>query len=972
MSHRVPPSDQPTRRVPDAAAAPALGVQEPPAELAQTPLPVTAVVPAVPAPTGLNPAAFLAREEKSVASAASVDWAGVPRLPEVGTEFLGFRLIRELGRGAFGRVYLAQQGALAGRPVALKVAHDIAGESRTLAQLQHTNIVPIYSFHRTGTLQAVCMPYFGGTTLAQVVQRLGGGTNLPSSGRELKSTLNRRTTEPGMPSPLPALPGSEPALPAELAPASAADPAGWARLEGLSYVGAVLWLGEQLADGLAHAHARGILHRDLKPANVLLADDGRPMLLDFNLAEDTKLREGAAARAAIGGTIPYMSPEQLGAFFLQAGRLDERCDVFSLGVILFELLTGRHPYPLHGGTAREMIPAMITDRQRPLPPLASLNPAVSPAVDAIIRKCLAADPAERYQRAEHLREDLDRQLNSLPLKYAGNPSAREGVRKWVRRHPRLASSGTVAAVAGLLIAGLAAGVVQSRAQARELHARTQLADHRAAFRDVQTFLDDRNQSRPYLDESLAKLRAVLARYGVPDDGGDDRWLTGPDVARLPAEERDRLRADVGETFYQMAQVAHLKADRELLGVDRDAQLALAETWHAAAVRHAGDRLPRALREQEAGLAELRGDRATAERLHAEAAAMGAESPRDLFLLGAGLAHFNRQRDALPHLQKSTQLDPTDHSAWFVRGTVHLKLGQNEMAAECFSACLALRDDFAPAWLNRGVSYTRRRFYDQALADYERAIRLDPALTKAHVARAETRENRGDWKGAEADYTAALAAGAAEVRLYFRRAAVRDRLGDAAGAKADREKGLSLTPVDDLSWVGRAELRAGKDPKGALADVEEALKVNDSCVEALQMKAHILAERLDRPEEAEKALDRAVELNPDYVPARAGRGVVHARRGKRDAALRDAREALLRDTLPPNLYQVGCIYALTSAADKGHPEDKREAFRLLFAALRTGFGLDIVDTDRDLDPLRKDEEFKRLVAGARAFYQASKQ
>ena len=269
----------------------------------------------------------------------------------------------------------------------------------------------------------------------------------------------------------------------------------------------------------------------------------------------------------------------------------------------------------------------------------------------------------------------------------------------------------------------------------------------------------------------------------------------------------------------MAQVAYLKADRQVLGADRDAQLALADRWHAAAVRHAGDRLPRALREQEAALAELRGDRATADRLHAEAEAVGAHSARDLFLLGAGLSQVGRHRDALPHLQQSTQLDPTDHSAWFVRGTVHLKLGQNEMATECFTACLALRDDLANAWLNRGISYTRRRFYNLALDDYERALRLDPKMTKAHVARADTRENRGDWKGAEADYTAALAAGSTEVRLYFRRASVRDLLGDKAWAKADREKGLSLTPSDDMSWVGRAELRVEKDPKGALADVE---------------------------------------------------------------------------------------------------------------------------------------------------------
>jgi tetratricopeptide (TPR) repeat protein len=814
------------------------------------------------------------------------------------------------------------------------------------------------------------MPYFGGTTLAQVVQHLSGRATLPSSGRELRSTLHRRTTEPGTGAPQPLPPGSAPtAVPAELPLLpSSSDPAGWARLEGLSYVGAVLWLGEQLADGLAHAHARGILHRDLKPANVLLADDGRPMLLDFNLAEDTKLRGPSAERAAVGGTLPYMSPEQLGAFFLQTGRLDERCDIFSLGVILFELLTGRHPYPIRSGATRDMIPAMLQDRQQPLANPSSLNRAASPAVDAIICKCLAGNPAERYQSAEHLREDLDRQLNNLPLKHAGNPSRAELVRKWARRHPRLTSSTSVAAVAALLLAGLGVGAVESRAQAKALHARTQFADHRADFRSVQSFLDDRNQSRAVLDESLARLRGLLARYGVPDDGLDDRWLAASDVARLPDDQREKLRGDVGEVFYQMAQVAYLKADAETFLDERAAQLTLASRWHAAAVRYAGARVPRALCEQEAAIAALRGDRANAERLRAEASAMGTPSARDLFLLGAGLAHASRHRDARPYLEQSTQMDPTDHSAWFVRGTVHLALGQNEVAAECFTACLALRDDFAPAWLNRGVAYTRRRFYERALADYDRAIRLDPNLTKAYVARADTREMMEDWKAAEADFTAALEAGSTEVRLYFRRAVAREQLGDKAGAKADREKGLSLEPTDDMSWVARGLARLEADAKGALADAEEALKLNPSCVDALQLKAHILAERFERPEEAEIALDRAVELNPDYVPARAGRGVLLARQGKREAALRDAREALLRDTLPPNLYQVGCIYALTS---KTNPEDKPEAFRLLFAALRTGFGLDLVGTDHDLDPLRKDEEFDRLVNGARAFYEASR-
>jgi hypothetical protein len=110
------------------------------------------------------------------------------------------------------------------------------------------------------------------------------------------------------------------------------------------------------------------------------------------------------------------------------------------------------------------------------------------------------------------------------------------------------------------------------------------------------------------------------------------------------------------------------------------------------------------------------------------------------------------------------------------------------------------------------------------------------------------------------------------------------------------------------------------------------------------------------------LDRAVELYPEYAPAVAGRGVLLARAGRRVEAVRDAEVALVRDARAPNLYQVGCIYAL--AAEAG-PAYKAKAFELLWAALRTGFGLDIVDTDADLDPIRKEPEFGRLVAAARA-------
>ena len=889
----------------------------------------------------------------------------VSALPEPGADFLGFHLLEELGRGAYGCVYLAQQGDLAARPVALKVACDLADESHKLAQLQHTNIVPIYSFHRVGELQAACMPYFGRTTLAHVLLEVSGKDGLPSSGRELKSTVNRRgphdtTARPGDSSVRPAKPGGVPAETASQAPATPGPADGWAKLEGLSYVEAVLWIGEQLAAGLAHAHERGILHRDLKPANVLLTDEGRPMLLDFNLAEDMKAR-GTMERAWVGGTIPYMAPEHLEAFSGAGPRtLDGRCDVFSLGVILFELLTGRHPYPVHKLKAKQAVTAMLADRRHPAPGLRRLNPAVSLATEAIVQKCLAGDPTKRYQTAQQLREDLDRQLNGQPLKYAAEPSRRERARKWAKRHPRLSSSGAVAALAALLLIGVGAGAVYSRERAHDFQAKSHFQEHRAAFGDAQLAFDDRHQSAARSEEAIGRFRGILGRYELRDEPNDG-WLGSEMVRRLPETERQQLRADLGESYFLMAEVSARQASAIASdSPERERLLQQASRWHANAERYAGDRVPFALRGQARSIEDWLHNRPGAPG-EADPDPAAIDSPRDLYLLGARLTRSGEHLRSIPYLQKATQLDPKNFSAWFVCGTAHLELAQFDMAAICFASCLAIRDDFAPAWLNRGRAFNGLRYFDRAQADFDEAIRLNPQLVDAYINRAIACDALFDPKGAEANFTQSLETGAAPVRVYFLRADVRRRLGREAEADADRDAGLKLRPADELSWVGRGEMRLGTDPVGALADVEEALKLNAFSKFGLQLKAHILAEPLHRPAEAIAVLDRAVQFHPDFATLRAGRGVLLARAGQRGDALRDARDALRRDTRPPNLYQVGCIYALTSAK---HPEDRAEANRLLWDALRTGYGVDIVDGDTDLDPLRKDMAFQELVSEAK--------
>jgi eukaryotic-like serine/threonine-protein kinase len=922
------------------------------------------------------PAPHRAARAKAISDAeALAHWQeATTSLPQVGTEFVGFHLAAELGRGAFGRVYLARQGDLAGRLVALKVAAGLAAESNTLAQLQHTNIVPIYSYHAAGPFQAVCMPYLGGTTLAQVVKSLSSMPGVPSSGKELRSTLQRGKLDTSVgtnsngsgsgsgSASVGSQPSSVVAEPASnVVPLADGAADGWARLDGLPFVDAVLALTGHLADGLSHAHRRGILHRDLKPANVLLTDDGRPMLLDFNLAEDTKLR-GSAEGALIGGTLPYMSPEQMHAFRAAGGTLDARTDVYSLGVILFELLTGKHPFPVRKGQTGTTVPLMIADRATP-PSVREMNPAISWGVESIVRKCLAPDPAKRYQSADELRADIDRHLAHQRLKHAADPSWRERTQKWARRHPRLASSTTVAALALVLLSGTVGTAAYVREHTRDLEARGRFTDHQSAFRDAQTFLDDRTRSAARLDEALAKLRAVLAGYGVPEDpDAAAGWQSISVLQHLSASDRERVTGDIGETFFLMAQVALLKASAATDEAERAARLTEATKWNALAERYGDARLPRAVREQRAALVELRGDRAAAERLRAAAELTPLESARDCYLAGCQQARAGRPRDALKHLRRATELDPENFSSWFVRGTAHLALEQDELAVMCFSSCIALRPDFAPAWLNRGFSLARRRLDTDARADYDQAAKRDPNLAEVFILRAELREANGDRDGAIEDYTRALATGTAPVRVYFKRATAKFYKGDKDGAKADREAGFAITPKDELSWVARAENRWSEDPKAALTDVDEALRLNPWSFVAMQMKAAILSEGLKRPDDALAVLNRAVELYPDAVAVRAGRGVLLARAGKRDDALRDAKEAVRRDTRAPNLYQVGCIYALTA---KTNPEDKRAAMKLLWDGLRTGFALDIVDTDTDLDALRSDQDFKDMVKDAKA-------
>ncbi|QJW98761.1 serine/threonine-protein kinase [Frigoriglobus tundricola] len=314
----------------------------------------------------------------------------VRRPPGAGDDLGGFRLVTELGRGANGRVFLATQSALGGRAVVLKLAPRTGGEHLSLARLQHSHIVPLFSAHEFPDhgLRGLCLPYFGRATLAALLESRVPPPRPRAHGERLLAALQAAENE----SPFP-LPVAGPACD---------------RLRTASAVAAACGLVACLADGLGYAHDRGLVHLDVKPSNVLVAADGVPMLLDFHLARPP-LAAGAPAPAWLGGTPEYMAPELAAALdAVRAGApvpaaVDGRADIFSLGVVLREFLG-----VAEGGDCGHVSCGLLD----------------------VLDRCTAPDPATRYPTAALLAADLRRHLADLPLKGVPNRSLAERWYKW--------------------------------------------------------------------------------------------------------------------------------------------------------------------------------------------------------------------------------------------------------------------------------------------------------------------------------------------------------------------------------------------------------------------------------------------------------------------------------------------------------------------------------------------------------------
>ena len=855
------------------------------------------------------------------------------RFPQVNDTFLGFRLIGELGRGAFARVYLAEQIGLAERLVALKIAARATCEPQQLAKLRHTNIMPIYSVHDLPPLQAVCMPYLGHETLADLIQdfcqtgvfSVSKALAASTAAVAAASTLGSPGTDSPIVPPMPLLP------PPRVTPALREA------LAGMTHEQLVFWVIARVAEGLAHAHDRGILHLDLKPANILIGDDGQPMLLDFNLAFDT--RNGTRERT--GGTIPYMAPEQLEEY-RDSGppKVDHRTDLYALGVVLFELLSGKKPFPTIGGD-QPNLNAMIKQRRNTVPSLSI--PGVSKGAEAIVHKLIAANPAKRYQSAQDLLTDLDCHARHLPLKFAANRSIRERVVKWRKRNPRMLVK--LALVGGTLtICGLGAAAYS---QART----TQKAEALNRSQRLETDLARLRVDLAIREEPTARVRALGQARHILDSYGliGEAPRVDPGYLQLLSPGESRIVCDrLGEMCLLMAHAEWL--DSLAPGADTPASLERARAWNQLAdVCYKGRTAPSALTDQRKLLAG-----------EAVPPGPGGSSSIDLYLCALRAMAVGRYSEAIDRLEELTDHYPGHFAAQFQLGICRQCRGDYPLALERYRVAQGLMPTDARPAFNRGVILMTQGKLAAADKEFTDAISRDGSHAESYRHRAMTRASAQEKI---ADLNRALEMGAAALPAYLQRMAAHQQAGDLAAAERDKAEAAKITPITPLDFFARGNAAvADKRIDDALADYARATQLAPNFYPAWQNQAHIHAEYRDNPKQALVAQEQALRYAPEFAIGRVGRAVLLARIGRRAEAHDEAKQAQLLSSEPRVIYQAACVYALTG---KKHPEDLTIAIDLLRKSIREGYrDLVVINSDHDLDTIRSTAEFQEVLTAAR--------
>jgi eukaryotic-like serine/threonine-protein kinase len=743
------------------------------------------------------------------------DDSELPEFPRAGESLGELRLIRELGRGALGRVFLATQPSLSDRLLAVKITARRGEEHLSLARLQHTNIVPLYLVQDfpEERLRAMCMPFLGSITWSKILKCVGEQSISKRTGRQIVDCMVGEQENPGA--------------------GTMASPA-MGFLARSPFVDAVCWVGACLGDALSYAHQRGLVHLDIKPSNVLLASDGQPMLLDFHLASEIdRLQKNLINR--LGGTPGYMSPEQTAAAdAIRHGKeitqhLDGRSDIYSLGVLLYESLAGELP---------------AADPEAARRQLRAANPNVSQGLEDILSKCLSPSSKTRYQDAAQLAADLRCHVAHLPLRGVANRSLIERWRKYRYRKPHavpVLAAGLVAAIMIFGIGGLfyrdrlrnaEAYLVQSQqellnkeyspalehAQAAwnglrwfpwevELHSRLQAqitaARQAGAIGDLHEFVE---QLRFLDNEQLSESKLTEIAIGC-NKIWDARHSLAPNFNADAENEsdnspRESLRRDLLDLAILSArmnvQLAEAHANAEKTAAAR--QQALQKLDEAEQICGSSALLDLERRdyqnESPGGVDKLLANYSSKNH-----------SAWDHYAVGRWLMHHGELANARREFAAAIDLQPEQFWPRFAETLCDFELGHFADALTSATVCTALAPQQAAVFYNRALCYQSLERNEEALADFSKALQLDPNLASAALARGTLLGRMQQYAEAKVDIESALAHGSRPSDVYYQLARLSWAQHDRAAATEWVKKSLAADPENSLSAAFEKELSA---------------------------------------------------------------------------------------------------------------------------------------------------------------------